>query len=302
MTLDLHTHGLAGPDSHSTDPDEYLALAESYKSHGTDAFLPTLFPAPIDVMRAQMKAIKTASELQSINRLERFIKIGERDKHLCASIVGVHLEGPFVNPAKCGALDSGSFLQPDNYSLLRLVEGFEGFIKIITVAPELPGALALIEKAAELGIRVNMGHSAATFEQAKAGRAAGATGVTHLFNAMSGMHHREPGLAGYALSDDRLYVEIIADFAHVHPEMVKLVLRIKPPSRIILVSDSLSAAKTPGAPDMGPLYLEDGRTLAGSGITLADAVKNIVSLGVPEETASSFAGVNPRRFLENTPN
>ena len=288
MTLDLHTHGLMGRDSRSTNPDEYLLLAASYKSAGTDAFLPTLFPAPIDVMRSQMKAIRTAME--------------EGGKGGFASILGVHLEGPFVNPAKCGALGKGNFLQPDIDSLLRLVEGFEDLIKIITIAPELPGALALIEKAASLGIRVNMGHSAATFEEAKAGRAAGATGVTHLFNAMSGMHHREPGLAGYALSDDGLYVEIIADFAHVHPEMVRLVLRSKPSSRIILVSDSLAAAKTPGAPSMGPLYLEGGRTLAGSGITLADAVNNIVSLGVPRETAASFAGTNPRRFLENNPN
>ena len=300
MTLDLHTHGLMGRDSRSTDPDEYLVLAASYKSACTDAFLPTLFPAPIDAMRAQMKAIKSAMEEQNINPPNPPLPKGGKGGF--ASILGIHLEGPFVNPAKCGALGRDNFLAPDIDSFMRLIEGFEDFIKIMTIAPELPGALALIEKAASLGIRVNMGHSAATFEEAKAGRAAGATGVTHLFNAMSGMHHREPGLAGYALSDDGLYVEIIADFAHVHPEMVKLVLRIKPPSRIILVSDSLSAAKTPGAPDMGPLYLEDGRTLAGSGITLADAVKNIVSLGVPEETASSFAGVNPRRFLENTPN
>jgi N-acetylglucosamine-6-phosphate deacetylase len=115
---------------------------------------------------------------------------------------------------------------------------------------------------------------------------------------MSGMHHREPGLAGYALSD-HLYVEVIADFAHVHPEMLRLVLRSKPPSRVILVSDSLAAAKTPGVPENGPLYLEDGNTLAGSGITLADAVKNIVSLGVPGETAAAFAGANPCRYLEN---
>ncbi len=123
-------------------------------------------------------------------------------------------------------------------------------------------------------------------------------GVTHLFNAMSPIHHREPGLAGYALVEDRLYVEVIADMAHIHPEVLRLILRCKPPERVLLVSDSLAGAKTDGVPENGPLYMPDGATLAGSGITLGDAVKNIESLGVPLETATLFASTNPRRFLE----
>jgi len=202
-----------------------------------------------------------------------------------------------VNPAKCGALDRDAFLPPTMDNLSRLTDGFTDIIKIITVAPELPGCLELIEAAAALGIRVNMGHSAATFDEARDGRAAGATGVTHLFNAMSAMHHREPGLAGYALQDNTLYVEIIADMAHVHPAVLTMVLRCKPPERVLLVSDSLAAAKTPGVPDMGPIYLPGGSTLAGSGISLADAVHNVGSLNVPGIDAAGLASTNPRAYL-----
>lgn len=279
--IDLHTHGLGGYDSRSKDPEEYLRLSEAMARHGTSAFLPTLFPAPVEEMRLVMKAVKRAMEMQSPAR-----------------ILGVHLEGPFVNPAKSGALDKGAFVKPGLKSLARLIDGFEDIVKIMVVAPELPGALGVIGHAVKLGIRVNMGHSDATFMQASEGRKAGATGVTHLFNAMSPMRHREPGLAGYALADDSLYVEIIADMAHVHPAVLLLVLKCKPSNRIILVSDSLRDAKTEDVPVMGPVFMPDGETLAGSGITLSDAVNNMVHLGLKLEEAQSLASDNPRRYLE----
>jgi N-acetylglucosamine-6-phosphate deacetylase len=297
--IDLHTHGLFGRDSRSKDPAEYLKLAESYKLRGTDAFLPTLFPGPLAEMRAQLAAIKTAIDIQGAHRLEAWAKDGTSNNGFTdALILGANVEGPFVNPVKCGGLDRGGFLEPTLDNLSRLMDDFENIIRITTVAPELPGALKAIEQLTEMGIRVNMGHSSATFEQAKAGREAGAAGVTHLFNAMSPVHHREPGLAGYALVDDRLYVEVIADMAHIHPEILRLILRCKPPGRVLLISDSLAGAKTNGVPEDGPLYMPDGTTLAGSGITLGDAVKNIESLGVPPDTATLFASTNPRRFLE----
>jgi len=297
--IDLHTHGLFGRDSRSKDPAEYLKLAAIYKFHGTDAFLPTLFPGPLSDMRAQLEAIKTAMDMQGTHRLEVWVKNGTGNEgYTDALILGANVEGPFVNPAKCGGLDKDGFLEPTADNLSRLVEGFEGIIRIMTVAPELPGALRVIERLTEMGIRANMGHSSATFEQAKAGREAGAVGVTHLFNAMSPMHHREPGLTGYALVEDRLYVEVIADMAHIHPEVLRLILRCKPPGRVLLVSDSLAKAKMDDVPESGPLYMPDGVTLAGSGITLGDAFKNIESLGIPFETATLFASTNPRRFLE----
>ncbi len=283
LYIDLHTHGLAGYDTRSKEPEDYLKMAEAELSHGTVAFLPTLFPGPIPEMRAELAAIKKAMEMQGIG-------VGAR-------ILGTHLEGPFVNPEKAGALGAVSFITPSLDSLARLTDGFEDVIKIITLAPELSGALAVIEKAASIGIRVNMGHSAATYDQAADGALAGATGVTHLFNAMSSMHHREPGLAGYALDDDNLFVELIADLTHVHPATVRLVLTRKPPDRVILVSDSLGPAKTADVPERGPIYLPDGKTLAGSGITLRDAVENLISLGVGGDLALAFASENPADYV-----
>ncbi|MBI5189837.1 MAG: amidohydrolase family protein [Nitrospirae bacterium] len=286
LYTDLHTHGISGRDSRSADPETYLRMAEAMLAHGTGQFLPTLFPGPVPVMRAQMDAVKRAMEVQGRDGLGG-----------SARLLGVHLEGPFVNPAKCGALDRDEFITPTLDNLSRLTYGFADVIRIITVAPELPGAIEVIEAATELGIRVNMGHSAATFDDARDGRHAGATGVTHLFNAMSGLHHREPGLAGYALTDDTLYVEIIADMFHVHPAALRLVLACKPAERVILVSDSLAGAKTPGVPEMGPLYMPDGLTLAGSGISLADAVANIGSLVIPGLDPGALASANPTRYI-----
>src|SRR5512143_1724930 len=276
---DLHTHGLMGRDSRMAEPGEYLRLAEAYMAQGTGAFLPTVFPGPVDRVRAQLAAIKKAMEMQSNPPLSPS----------AARILGAHIEGPFVNPEKAGALPPDWFLPATVDNLKRLMEGFETVARVITVAPELPGALSLIEDASRTGLRVNMGHSSATFAQAADGRRAGASGVTHLFNAMSPMHHREPGLAGYALMDDGLYVEVIADLVHVHPEMLQLVIKCKPASRVILVSDSLLEAKTDAVPPAGPLYMPGTKTLAGSGITLADAVGNLVSIGVPRGEAERFA-------------
>jgi len=313
MFIDLHTHGIAGYDTRSVVPEDYLKMAEAMKAHGTGAFVPTLFPGPVADMRAQMAAVKAAIEAQrriSPSPSSPPIKGGEKNgipSPLAgegegggdyARILGVHLEGPFVNPKKEGALGGANFIPPTDDNLSRLVEGFEDIIRIMTIAPELPGALKLIERLSCMGVRVNMGHSDATYAQAADGRRAGATGVTHLFNAMSGIHHREPGLAGYAMADDALYVEVIADFAHVSPEMLRLVLKCKQPGRIILVSDSLGPAKTKGVPEKGPMYMPDGTTLAGSGICLTDAVENIASLGVPLETARLFASVNPQNYLK----
>ncbi|MHB8174441.1 MAG: N-acetylglucosamine-6-phosphate deacetylase [Nitrospirota bacterium] len=307
MIIDLHTHGLAGFDSRSDNPGDYLKWAAAMKAYGTDAFLPTLFPGPVEAMRGQLKAIRGAMSEQK-SPTSPFHGRGAGGEGVFAVILGANIEGPFVNPRRKGALgptdrpgEVGVFLTPSIDNLMRLIEGFEDIVKVITIAPELPGALKLIEYCADTGVAVNMGHSEATFEEARDGAAAGASGVTHLFNAMSGLHHREPGLAAYALMDDDLYVEIIADGVHVHPEMVKLVLKLKPPDKILLVSDSLGQAKTPAHPEPMPLYLPDeaGRpaTLAGGGLTLAECVHRLTLLGVPEESARRFASENPGRFL-----
>jgi N-acetylglucosamine-6-phosphate deacetylase len=209
-----------------------------------------------------------------------------------AAILGVHLEGPFLNAERAGSLDKNGFQDPSPKKLSALIDGFEDIIRIVTIAPELPGSLKLIETCRRKGFLVQMGHSDATYEQAEEGKHAGATGITHLFNAMRGFHHREPGLAGFGLMDDDLYVEIIADLAHLHPQSLKMVLDMKSPERFILVSDSVKGHGWGKGAIRGP-----GGVLEGSGVSLMDCMKNLVSLGVHQEWALQFASENPKRYL-----
>jgi N-acetylglucosamine-6-phosphate deacetylase len=209
-----------------------------------------------------------------------------------ATVLGIHLEGPFLNPERAGSLDGKSFLDPSVDVFDRIIDDFEDVVKIVTIAPELPGALKVIERIREKGILVHMGHSDASFEQAEEGRRAGATGITHLFNAMRGFHHREPGLAGFGLMDEDTYVEIIADMAHLHPQSLKMLFDMKSPDKIILISDSVKGPGWGQGPIRGP-----GGVLQGSGITLSDGVKNLISLGVPPERAVMFASENPKKYL-----
>jgi N-acetylglucosamine-6-phosphate deacetylase len=203
----------------------------------------------------------------------------------------VHLEGPFLNPVRCGSLDRGSFLRPGLSSLKELIDGYEDIIKIITVAAELPGALKVIEHCRALGFRVNMGHSDATYKEALKGKQAGAGGVTHLFNAMRPFHHREPGLAGLALVDEDLYIEVIADGHHLHPLALQLIFSRKRLDRIILISDSVKDA----GGKRRPAYKKG--VLAGSGITVADSFGILRALGVPEAEIAEAATDNPARYL-----
>lgn len=274
--IDIHVHGASDYDTRTRRQDDILRVAEIHGNRGTSAFLPTIYPASIEVMRENMGAVRRALQVQTEG----------------ARILGVHLEGPFLNPERAGSLDGKSFIDPSAEALSRLVEDFEDLIKIVTIAPELPGALRLIELCREKGFLVHMGHSDASFEQAEEGKCAGATGITHVFNAMRGFHHREPGLAGFGLMDEDLYVEVIADMAHLHPQSLKMLFDMKSPEKILLISDSVKGPNWGTGPIRGA-----GGILVGSGIALADAVKNLVLLGVPQERALQFASDNPRRYL-----
>ena len=276
LLIDIHVYGAEKYDTQTRRQDDILRIADIHGQRGTDMILPTIYPGPVETMRESMGAIRRAMSSQRGG----------------ATILGVHLEGPFLNPERAGTLDRKSFLDPSTRHLSALIEGFEDIIRIITIAPELPGALKLIEICREKGFLVHLGHSDATFEQAEEGKRAGATGITHLFNAMRGFHHREPGLAGFGLMDDDLYVEVIADMAHLHVQSLKMVLEMKSPERILLVSDSVMGPGWGKGPIRGP-----GGTLQGSGITLMDCVKNLVTLGVHQEWALSFASDNPKRYL-----
>jgi len=274
--IDIHVHGAKTHDTGTRRQDDILRIAEIHGQQGTGAIVPTVYPGPIETMRENMTAIRKAMSSQRGG----------------AEILGVHLEGPFLNAACAGALDRQGFQDPSPRRLSSLIEDFEDIIRIITIAPELPGALKLIETCRKKGFLVQMGHSDASYEQAEEGKRAGATGITHLFNAMRGFHHREPGLAGFGLMDDDLYVEVIADLAHLHPQSLRMVLDMKSPERIILVSDSVKGPGWGKGAIRGP-----GGVLQGSGVSLMDCMKNLVSLGVHQEWALQFASENPRRYL-----
>lgn len=274
--IDIHVHGAGEYDTRTRRQDDILHMADIHGKRGTGAFLPTIYPGSVDAMRENMDTVQRAM----------------RSQREGARILGVHLEGPFLNPECAGSLDGKSFTEPSAETLVRLVDGYEDLVKVITIAPELPGALKVIELCRGKGFLVHMGHSDASFEQAEEGKSAGATGITHVFNAMRGFHHREPGLAGFGLMDEDIYVEVIADMAHLHPQSLKMLFDMKSPDRIILISDSIKGPGWGSGPIRGA-----GGTLMGSGIALADAVRNLAVLGVPQERAMQFASDNPRKYL-----
>jgi len=282
--IDLHTHGIGRYDTRTEKPEEILKMAKLHAKHGTTAIVPTIYSGSIDEMRRNMEAVRQAMEEQTKN--------SSLVTHHSSLILGVHLEGPFLNPIRCGAQDKSSFIKPSISSLKKLIDGYEDIIKIITIAPELPEALKVIEKCVVLGIRVNMGHSDAIYGQALDGKKAGAMGISHIFNAMRPFHPRDPGLIGLGLLDKDLYIEVIADNFHINKIVLKLIFKVKRLDRIILVSDSVKGAKDKN----GRIYSSSG-VLAGSSITLADAVKNIKAIGVPEALATEAVVDNPKRYL-----
>lgn len=273
--IDLHTHGLGKSGTRTDCPEEIIQLARSHSKRGTALILPAIYTAPIGQMRKWMEVVRTA--------------MGS-----CSLIGGINLEGPFVNPLKMGALGT-EFEKPSLTSLKKLLAGFEDEVKIITIAPELPGALKLIEYCAGRGIGVNMGHSGATFHQALEGKKAGARGITHLFNAMRGFHHREPGLAGFGLVDEEIYVEVIADGAHLSPETLKLIFQIKNPERIILVSDSVKGSPA-SRTNAGPVTKRG--VLQGGGMAVSGCVALLGRLGIKGRAIRLAGRENPLRYLK----
>lgn len=279
--VDLHTHGIGRCDTRTDDYEEILTVARVHAKAGTLAILPTIYSGDFISMRTGMKSVRTAMEVQAKADSRRF----------GAQILGVHLEGPFLNPGRCGAIPKETFIKPTPAALKRLLEGYEDIVRIITIAPELPGALRVIEKCSDMGIRVNMGHSDATLRQALEAKKAGATGITHIFNAMRPLHHREPGIAGLGLTDTDLYIEVIADGVHLHPRILELIFSHKRTDRIILVSDSVKGQKNA----KGVIY--DNGVLAGSGLTINNVVTRLQRIGIPDAEIIRASTDNPLRYI-----
>jgi N-acetylglucosamine-6-phosphate deacetylase len=291
--VDLHVHGFGGFDAMG-GPDALSGMAVALRRRGVTSFLPTAVTAPLDALE------RFADDVRA------WIPNAPADG---AQPLGFNLEGPFLAAAKRGAHDPAFLASPAAVPASWLDRVAVG-LRVITIAPELPGALELIGWAVERSVVVSLGHSAATFEQAQAGYAAGARSTTHLFNAMTGIDHRTPGVALAALLDDSVAVELIADGIHVAPEVWPLITRMKPADRLLLVSDALAVAGTgDGRGRIGGLEVEVAgqratlagtETLAGSVIGLDTAVRNLIGAGVPVSAAVAAASRNPLDLLGTT--
>jgi N-acetylglucosamine-6-phosphate deacetylase len=289
--VDLHVHGGGGAQV-GPDAEAIAEVARFHARHGTTALLATTVPASEAALTETLRAIAlVAGETP-----------GDR-----ARVLGSHLEGPFVSPARPGALEVRHLRAPDSAELGRLLDAGVGTVRTIVVAPELPGALDLIAAAAGAGVLVALGHTDATYAEALAGIEHGARGATHLFNAMRPLHHREPGVIGAALADARVTAELIADGVHVHPAALALAHAAKGARGAALVTDAMQAA---GLPD-GDYALGDqaivvagteARTaagaLAGSTLTMDRAVRVAVEqAGIPLTDALTMASATPAALL-----
>ncbi len=281
--IDIHTHGIGGFDTSSASEEQMLKVAKIHGEHGVSEIILTVYSGTLKTMRENMRTIKNAMEMQ--------VKAGRES----ARIIGIHLEGPFLNPKKCGALDPNSFIRPNEFNLIRLIEGFEDIVKIITIAPELEKAIKIIEIISDLGIIASMGHSEASYLTAEAGYNAGACGITHIFNAMRGIHHRDPGIAGFGLMNRDIYVEVIADPFHLDTRMIEFIFSIKNPERIIIVSDTVKdAKKTPGSSRI----TDENNKLLGGSITNRESADRLITKGFDKDVILKCITENPERYLK----
>ena len=288
--VDVHVHGWGGHDAMG-DAAALDGMARALLRRGVTSFLPTAVTAPLDELGAFAE------------RVRAWMPSAPADG---AEPLGFNLEGPFLASAKRGAHAEAHLRAPGSASRTEL-QGLVDGLRILTVAPELDGATDLISWLHAQGVAVSVGHSAADVEQVWSAYQAGARSTTHLFNAMTGVDHRSPGVAVAALLEDDAYVELIADGVHVHPAIWPLIARLKPRERLLLVSDALSVAGTAeGRGRIGGLDIEvrEGRamlagteTLAGSVIALDSAVRNATQAGIPVPDAVAAASRNPLELL-----
>jgi len=281
--VDLQVNGYYGVDLADCDPDGWALVARRLPETGTTAFLPTFITAPVPTL---------ATELRSAAKTAEAVTAGAR-------VLGVHLEGPFLSPARAGAHRRDWIVAPSPGAVTELLDAGRGLLRLMTLAPEADGALAAIGMLTAAGVVVSMGHSDATAAEVAAGADAGSRMVTHLFNAQRGLHHREPGVVGQALTDQRLTSGLIVDLSHVSAAACAIAFAAAP-GRICLITDAAACAGMPpgryllgGQPvDLPPgsgAPVRPGGTLAGSALRMDLAVSNAVAvgLGLPEAVAAA---------------
>ena len=283
--VDVHIHAYRGSDTMQGEEAVRRMSRDLYRG-GVAAFLPTTM---------------SASEEDTRRAVEGVRRVMASPEGLGARVLGAHMEAPFLQPKKAGAQVKAHFLTPGREAFLRLSGGADA-VRLITLAPELPGSEDFIRWAVAQGVTVSLGHTDATAEQAHLAADWGAAHVTHTFNAQPPLHHRAPGVAGAALCDDRLWAEMICDGIHLHPDVIRLTVRAKGAARCVAVTDAMEAAGLPdgeyalgGQPVTvrgGEARLHDG-TLAGSVLTMRRALENLLRFGIAPEDAVTMCTSAP---------
>jgi N-acetylglucosamine-6-phosphate deacetylase len=273
--VDIHMHGGAGLDVMRASPSELPRLGKFLTTHGVTGYFPTTVAAPLDATCAALGRLADA--------IEAAVTSANGDS-LQARPLGIHLEGPFLSHKRRGVHPPENLLTPTVAIFDRLWQAARGHVRVLTIAPEIPGALEVIAEAARRKVCVSIGHSDAELPIAQAAVKAGARHATHTFNAMRPLDHRDPGIIGQVLSDDHMSADIIVDGIHVAPPVVKLFLRAKGRERAVLITDAISATGMPdGRYQLGPIEVDvkDGKctfggSLAGSVLTMDRAVRNVI--------------------------
>ncbi|MBP1993286.1 N-acetylglucosamine-6-phosphate deacetylase [Paenibacillus eucommiae] len=290
--IDVHVHGGYGADFMESDPETLLTITRYHAAHGTTAMLATTVTAPQDALDNVLAEVS------------RFMQAPMP----YAQLLGVHLEGPFISPKWPGA-QNPDFIQLPQLSWLEDWHArYPGIVRQLTLAPEREGALELITWLHERGIVAACGHTDSSYEEMIAAADAGLRQAVHTFNAMTGLHHRKPGTVGAVLTDPRIAAEVIADGHHVHPAAIRLITQVKQQQNLLLITDAMSAAGLgDGEYSLGGLgvivqdgvaRLKEGDSLAGSTLTMIDALRYMVrEVGVSVAEASRYASGNPAKAL-----
>ena len=288
--IDVHTHGNSGADFSDGDAAGVEKMARYLAKNGVTSFAPASMTLPYETLE---KAFASA---------RAFVDARPSD---AAALRGIQMEGPFFSEKKKGAQNGAYLREPDFDAFRRLYEGCGGLVRIVDIAPELPGSVEFIRRAKEL-CTVSIAHTDADYDAARAGIAAGVTHLTHLYNAMPAIHHRKPGVIAAAAEAETVSAELISDGQHVHPASVRLAFRIFGASRMVLISDSLRCCGMPdGEYELGgqQVFLQGGvarladGTIAGSATNLFDCMRRAVSFGIPREDAIRAATYNPARQI-----
>lgn len=291
--FDVHIHGAAGHDLMEATPEALHAIGSFLAARGTASYLATTVTAPLD------------TTLRAVSGLARLIanpSLIATEGRPVGRPIGIHLEGPFLSHEKCGVQPVEHMLAPDIATFDRIFDAAEGHVRLMTLAPEMPGAIELARHATSRGVRISVGHSNARAAETRTAITAGAVSATHTFNAMRALDHHEPGILGTVLTDDSLYAELICDGIHLKPEIVRLWFKAKGPKRGILITDAMSATGMPdGEYQLGGFAVQvaNGKAtargvLAGSVLTLERALANFINYtAAPLEDALPLLTANP---------